>query len=113
LLKEIGTHFQADAVMAGTLYRWQERLGSDFAVTEPASVAFDLHMVSPADGTILWKGKFDKTQQSLSENLLDWELFRQGKGRWLTAQRLAQIGLKALLERVPQGRESGGEESDL
>jgi hypothetical protein len=113
VIKEIGAYFQADAVMAGTIYRWREREGNDYAVTEPASVAFDLHMVRPHDGAILWKGRFDKTQQSLSENLLDWDLFTKGKGRWLTAEKLAQYGLEMMMKRLHPRRAPAEEEPRL
>ena len=72
-------------------------------------MAFDLHMIRPEDGRILWKGKFDKTQRSLSENLLDWAIFRQGRGRWMTVEELALYGLGKMLKEMPGGRE-GGEE---
>ncbi len=109
LLQKIGKAFGADAVLAGHIYRWQERAGTDYAVNRPASVAFDLHMIRPEDGRILWKGKFDKTQRSLSENLLDWAIFRQGRGRWMTVEELALYGLGKMLKEMPGGRE-GGEE---
>ncbi|HOP46075.1 MAG TPA: hypothetical protein PK874_00305 [Desulfobacteraceae bacterium] len=101
LLQKVGSHFGADAVLAGYIYRWQEREGSDYAVNRAASVAFDLHLVCPADGSIIWRGKFDKTQRSLTENLLDMKTFFQGKGQWMTAEKLALIGLNNLLNEMP------------
>jgi hypothetical protein len=98
ILQELGTRFSADAVFAGVLYRWREREGTDFAVNQPASVAFDLHLVRPRDGAVLWRGRFDKTQQSLSDNLLDMNEFIKAGGRWLTAEKLAKGGLKKQLE---------------
>jgi hypothetical protein len=100
--QEVGEKFGADAVMVGYIFRWREREGSDYAVNRPASVAFDLHLVRPADGAILWRGKFDKSQQALSENLLDADTFFQGGGRWMTAEKLAMIGLKKLLADMPK-----------
>jgi len=99
--QEVGKTFRADAVLVGYIYRWREREGTDYSVNRPASVAFDLHLVRPADGAVLWRGKFDKTQHSLSENLLDAQLFFQGGGRWMTAEKLAMIGLKKLLSEMP------------
>lgn len=101
ILQMVGEQFGSDAVLAGYIYRWQERQGSDYAVNRAASVAFDLHLVSPTDGTILWRGKFDKTQRSLTENLLDLKTFVQGKGQWMTADKLALIGLNKLLNEMP------------
>ena len=95
---KVGEAFSSDAVLAGYLYRWKERVGADYAVTSPASVAFELYLVSPRDGSILWKGRFDKTQRSLSENLLDVETFLKSGGKWITADKLALIGLEDLLD---------------
>ncbi len=103
LLAEIGRHFSADAVLAGHLYRWRERKGGAYSVDQPASVAFDLHLIRPQDGAQIWWGKFDKTQRSLSENLLDYRTFVKSGGRWLTAAELASLGLQRLVQELPLG----------
>jgi hypothetical protein len=101
ILQDVGKAFDADAVLAGYLYRWREREGTDYAVNRPASVAFDLHLISTVDGTILWNAKFDKTQRSLSENVFDLATFFKSKGRWLTAEKLAILGFKKMLAAMP------------
>jgi hypothetical protein len=103
MIQQIGQAFSADAILLGYLYRWSERVGSDLAVDRPASVSFDLSLVRPEDGGILWRGKFDKTQRSLSENLLEWDTFVRGHGRWMTAEKLAELGLEDMLRRMPIG----------
>jgi len=106
ILQEMGNTFKADAVLTGYIYRWREREGTDYAVNRPASVAFDLHLISPAEGTILWRAKFDKTQRSLSENIFDLSTFIGSKGRWLTAEKLALLGLQKMLAEMPAGKDS-------
>lgn len=101
LYQKIGKSLSADGIMIGAIYRWFEREGADFAVSRPASVAFDLYLMSSADGEIVWRGKFDKTQQSFFENLLDYATFLKSKGRWAKAEPLAEMGLKELLEKFP------------
>ena len=101
ILKRIGRAFSADAVLSGYLYRWRERAGTDFGVKQAASVAFELYLTRPADGAILWKGRFDKTQRSLSEDLFDMDTFVRGRGRWMTAEGLAEVGLEDLLGKLP------------
>ncbi|MBW1702293.1 MAG: hypothetical protein JRJ50_09250 [Deltaproteobacteria bacterium] len=64
----------------------------------------DLHLIRPTDGAILWRTRFDKTQRSLSENLLDAGTFFQSGGRWLTAEKLAILGLKKVLKDMPGGK---------
>lgn len=106
VLQEVGNTFKADAVLTGYIYRWREREGTDYAVNRPASVAFDLHLISPAEGTILWKAKFDKTQRSLSENVFDLSTFIESKGKWLTVEKLAMLGLQKMLAEMPAGKDS-------
>lgn len=105
ILQEVGKTFGCDAVLAGHIYRWQEREGTAIGVSRPASVAFDLHLLRPHDGAIIWRARFDKTQRSLSENLLDAETFFQSGGRWLTAEKLAVLGLDKALKDMPGHKE--------
>jgi hypothetical protein len=97
----IGRSFSADAVIVGYIYRWQAREGTNYSVRRPASVAFDLYLIEPQQGTVLWWGKFDKVQKSLSENILDVGTFLKSKGRWMTAAELADLGLTELLDKSP------------
>jgi hypothetical protein len=100
ILIKIGNAFSADAVLVGYLYRWREREGADYGVTSPASVAFELYLIRPHDGSILWKGRFDKTQRSLSENVFDVQNFLKSGGKWLTAKKWALLGLERLLDEL-------------
>jgi hypothetical protein len=100
---QIGKVLSAEGVLGGHVYRWREREGTDYAVSRPASVAFDLYLMSAGDGVILWKTRFDKTQISLSENLFDLLTFLKAKGRWMTAGELADIGLTEIVETFPRG----------
>ena len=106
ILQEVGNTFKADAVLTGYIYRWREREGTDYAVNRPASVAFDLHLISPAEGTTLWKAKFDETQRSLLENVFNVSTFLESKGKWLTAEKLALLGLQKMLAEMPAGKDS-------
>ncbi|MFZ0451783.1 MAG: hypothetical protein WAL98_21305 [Desulfatiglandaceae bacterium] len=101
MLQKVGRELNADLVLAGYVYRWSERKGSDYGAQQAASVAFDLHLVRSLDGVVIWSGKFDKTQHSLTENLLDLWTFIKGGGRWMTAEKLAGLGLKQLLDKMP------------
>jgi hypothetical protein len=101
MIEEVGRTFGAYAVLGGNIYRWRDRRGSDYAVDFPASVAFDLWLVRSSDGMVLWKGNYDKTQQSLMENLFDYSTFAESGGKWLTAEKLAMIGFNKLFEDMP------------
>ncbi len=101
VLREVGSELDVPAVVVGHLYRFRERKGVAYTVEQPASVAFDLHMVRVSDGVIVWRGQFDKTQGSLMENLLQIAAFVREKGRWVTAEELAEEGMEEVLQTFP------------
>ena len=107
VFQEMGKAFAADAILTGNIYLWREREGTEYAVNRPAAVAYDLYLIRTVDGAILWKGRFEKTQRSLSENLLDVETFLKGKGRWMEAKDLAEMGLVHLMETWSKAEEGG------
>ena len=109
VIQRIGQAFSADALLIGYMYRWREREGTDYAANRPASVAFDLYLVSAGHGGVLWKGRFDKSQRSLSENLFDMDTFVKGGGKWMTAESLAELGLEVLFEEMPKGQKKAEE----
>ena len=104
IFQKIGQTFSADTVLVGYVYRWREREGTDYSVNRPASTAFDLYLIRSYDRAILWKGRFDKTQRSLSENILDMDTFIKGKGRWMTVERLAELGLNEVMSEFPPSK---------
>jgi len=58
-----------------------------------------------SDGKRVWDGKFDETQQSLSENLLKIGSFVRRKASWLTAEELSSVGMDEMLIRLPSPKE--------
>jgi hypothetical protein len=101
MLLETGRSFGTELVMTGYIYRFEERVGTRYAVDSPASVALSVHMVSTADGRNLWYGTFDETQSALSEDLFKLKTFLKRKGTWVTAEEMAKAGLETLLEKLP------------
>lgn len=101
LLVEAGRALDADAVLAGHIFRFRERVGTRYSVDLPASVAFGIHLIRVADGRLLWDGHFDETQQSLFENLFQLGSFLRRKARWVTANEMAVYGLKDILKSFP------------
>ncbi len=98
LIRSFGRQLQVDAVLYGKLYRYRERIGSNYSVQRPASVGFDLNLIRTRDGAILWRYNFDKTQQALTDNLFDFGFYRSEGMRWLTADELLKYGLNKALE---------------
>lgn len=108
-LMKIGQQFSVDAVLVGYIYRWRELEGSSYAARRTASVSFDLYMVKSSNGAILFQGNYDKTQKPLSENLLDRITFFRAKGKWLSAEGLAKLGLEDLVAKLPKGNKAKGD----
>jgi len=101
ILKSTGRELEADGIVVGYLYRYRERKGFPYSVEQPASVAFEIHLVRTADGVLVWKGSFDKTQTSLMENLLLAASFYRMHGQWVTAEVLTEEGIHQILETFP------------
>ena len=101
VLIEMGQRLKADAVVSGTVYRFRQRVGTGFSVSTPASVAFGIHLLRVADERMVWVGRLDETQQSLSENLFNLPAFVEGGGAWLTAEELAGFGLNKVMASFP------------
>jgi hypothetical protein len=94
-----------DFIFVGVLFRFVERIGSSIGVEKPASVGFDVHLIRMRDEKMVWIGKFDETQQPLSENLLKMGSFVRRKGSWLTAEELSSVGLDEMFKRFPGTKE--------
>lgn len=90
----LGHDVSADGVICGTVERYVERVGADYAAASPASVAFSLKFVDIKSGEVVWTAKFAKSQAALSQNLFDLANFVQRSGRWVRAHEIAQEGVK-------------------
>jgi hypothetical protein len=101
VLRRVGDELGAEGVVAGYVYRFRERKGVSYTVQQPASVAFEIHLLRVSDGALVWRGTFDKTQSSLMENLLQFASFFRGKGKWVTAEELAGEGVEEVLKTFP------------
>lgn len=99
---ETGRILGVDAVMAGYVYRFRERVGTGYSVDSPASAAFDVHLVDVSSRRILWTGRFDETQRSLSENLFKIITFLKRKGAWITVNKMAVSALEDMLQTFPE-----------
>jgi TolB-like protein len=102
---ELGRALNVDYVFAGFLYRFDERIGSSLGVDKPASVGYDLHLFRVKDGKMVWSGRFDETQQSLTDNLFKVGAFLRRKAVWLKAEELASVGMEEILNDMPRPEE--------
>jgi PBP1b-binding outer membrane lipoprotein LpoB len=101
LYMKTGQALNADGVLAGYVYQFKDRDGSDYSVNQPASVTFHLDMIQVKGGQVVWSGHFNETQRSLSEDLFQLGNFIRRKGRWISAEDLAVYGLEQILKTLP------------
>lgn len=103
-----------DAVVTGVVTRYRNRDGNYFAADNPASVAYELYMISARDGALLWSASFDETQQPLLDNLIYIGRYFKGGGGWQTHDTLSRLGMQRVLRTFPGLREKeGGPEKPL
>jgi len=101
LAKKLGGALGANVMVAGTVWRYEERSGGPVGAFSPASVAFSIFLIDVASGRILWQGNFNETQRSLSENVLDsWAFIKKG-AKWLSADELARYGVREVFKKFP------------
>jgi hypothetical protein len=98
---QIGRDLNLYAVIIGGVYRFEQRKGSALGAESPASAAFDAHLVRVADKKVLWSGRFDETQHSLSENVFKVTTFLKGGAHWVTVERWAELGAESVLRTFP------------
>jgi hypothetical protein len=102
ILAETGRRMDADAVVIGYVYRFRERVGGPYAAEQSASVAFDICIIACRTAKPVWVAYNDETQLALAEDLLDIGSFFRRKGRWVTAEEMAQTAIKRMFEEFPK-----------
>lgn len=89
----LGHALSADAVLYGSVQRYRERVGVDYAAQSPASVSFKLHLVDVSLKQVVWTATFDRTQKALTENVFNLVEFVKSNGRWVRAHEIANQGV--------------------
>lgn len=97
----LGRAFKTPAVLFGTVSAFVDRVGSPAGVQSPASVDFSLVLIETENGLVLWKTRFHETQKALFDDLFEIRSFWKRRGRWVTAEELAEFGLEEILRKSP------------
>lgn len=84
--------FGATSVLLGRLLRFREREGSAAGSTRPASVSFEIIIFEAPSARRLWAGRFDETQQAITEAVLRARQYPGGGTRWLSGTEFARWG---------------------
>jgi hypothetical protein len=96
----VGQATGADAVLYGSVERYVERVGAEYAADKPASVAFSLKLLDMKSKQVVWSAKFSKTQQPLGTNFFNLPTFLENKGQWVLASELASDGVEQAVENL-------------
>ncbi|HER62386.1 MAG TPA: hypothetical protein ENO11_00190 [Desulfobacteraceae bacterium] len=114
----VGESIGCNAVLETTVKRYDQRVGGRYSVESPASVAFDMRLISLESGSILWSAKFDEVQKSVMENILEWGKANTRGFVWITAEELMREGIREKFadspyfssegEMAPQAGDSSG-----
>jgi hypothetical protein len=99
--QKVGKALRTEYVLVGAVWRYTDRIAENGSTKIPASVAFVMYLVHVETGERLWKKAFEKTQKTLTENVLEAKDFFQQGARWLTADELARFGAKKILKDFP------------
>ena len=97
---QVGQATGADAVLYGSVERYVERVGAEYAADKPASVAFSLKLLDMKSKQVVWRAIFSKTQQPLGTNFFNLPTFLENKGQWVLASELASDGVEQALENL-------------
>lgn len=101
LARMVGERVNCNAVLESSVKRFKERVGGRYSVETPASVAFEMRLISLDKGSVIWSAKFDESQKSVMENILEWKKANTRGFVWISAEELMREGVKAKLADSP------------
>lgn len=99
LAARVGRTVGARMAVLGAVTRYEQRVGTAWGVTTPATVWYQAVLIQATDGSVIARDRFEYTQQPLTANVLDLPRFLQGGGRWMTREELLQGALKETAEK--------------
>ncbi len=99
MAQEVGTRLKVDGVVAGLVRTYREREGSKLGA-KPAAVGFEVYLLRPSDGMVLWTGEFFEEQKPLNQDVVGF--FEKGGG-FVTADTLAELGVNKVMKAFPVG----------
>lgn len=95
--RQVASQLGCNALMETTLSRFEDRVGGQYGVKQPAAVTFEYKLYEVGEGKVLCHGRFDEQQKSVMENLLTFNTASSRGFTWVTAEELAREGVKERL----------------
>jgi hypothetical protein len=101
LAQKAGEALGADLMIAGTVWRYRDRIQEPMGPGRGASVAFDMYLIEVSGAKTVWKKRFDETQRPLTEDIRGAKGLIKKGARWLSADELARHGVEEVFKRFP------------
>jgi TolB-like protein len=101
LARKTGEALAADLMIAGTLWRYRDRVRDPLGPGRGASVAFDMYLIEVSSGKTLWKARFDETQRPLTRDIRGAKVLLKKGVKWLSADELARYGVEEAFRKFP------------
>lgn len=90
----LGRCMGVDLLVVPQVLEYRERDGSDYGVMKPAKVVMDTYVLDVNTESLISRSRYDETQSSLSDNLLETGKFFKRGGKWVQASELAREGME-------------------
>jgi hypothetical protein len=101
LIRTVTDKLASSQALIFSLNRYRERVGDQYSVEDPASLAFEFKLINSADGKVTCSGRFDETQKSLTENIFKLPQAIKRGFKWLTVKELAIEAVHDRLDTCP------------
>ncbi|UZP67915.1 hypothetical protein N1030_02755 [Desulfovibrio mangrovi] len=90
----VGQCMGVDFLVVPQVLQWQDRDGGEAGTYHPAAVTMDIFIIDVARQRASSRFHFEETQESLANNLMNFSKFVERKGKWISAQQLAEEGMR-------------------
>lgn len=101
MVAEIGKKVNCQGVLLTTVRRFKQRVGTEYASEEPASVDLSMVLVHAETGAVLWTADVRETQESFFDNILSFDKVQRRGLKWVTAEQLLEQGMAERLAACP------------
>jgi len=89
-----------------SLTRYRERVGDEYSVEDPASLAFEFKLINIENGKTICSGRYDETQEPLSENVLNLGQAIKRGFKWVSVRKMATEAVREKLSACPALKEA-------
>jgi len=101
LAQKAGEALGTDLMIAGTVWRYTDRIQEPMGPGRGASVAFDMYLIEVSGAKTVWKKRFDETQRPLTKDIRGAKVLIKKGVRWLSADELARYRVEEVFKRFP------------